>query len=323
MGNGRYGLPYKGSKNHIAEWIVDNLPPADVFCDLFFGGGAVTHRALLTDKYKQFVVNDIDGRLPKLFLDCCYGKYTLENHKEWISREEFFRLKDDDAYIALVWSFANNGVDYLYAKDLEPFKKALHYAVFFSDLSLMNEQGITLNDTEETDIYQRYLWFARQLKFIKKNPVYFENLTRAIEIERLQSLQSLQSLQEDYVSAFEKVKMQYAEKGLEILTYCDIPYQGSNCGKYKGFDNDRFHEWAREQDNIYISEYTMPDDFKPVAWCEKNILSAANGNSDKAIEKLFVNERTYWKLNKDQRYLISLNFSKQISLFDLMEDSCR
>ena len=41
----RYGLPYKGSKNAIAEWIVSYLPKADVFCDLFFGGGAITHRA--------------------------------------------------------------------------------------------------------------------------------------------------------------------------------------------------------------------------------------------------------------------------------------
>ena len=35
----RYGLPYKGSKNSIAEWIVDSLPRADIFVDLFFGGG--------------------------------------------------------------------------------------------------------------------------------------------------------------------------------------------------------------------------------------------------------------------------------------------
>ena len=49
----RYGLPYKGSKNSIAEWIVDSLPRADIFVDLFFGGGAITHRAMLTGKYKQ------------------------------------------------------------------------------------------------------------------------------------------------------------------------------------------------------------------------------------------------------------------------------
>lgn len=64
----RYGLPYKGSKNAIAEFIVNNLPRAHTFCDLFFGGGAITHRALLTREYEQFIVNDIDGRLPKFFL---------------------------------------------------------------------------------------------------------------------------------------------------------------------------------------------------------------------------------------------------------------
>lgn len=35
----RYGLPYKGSKNSIAKWIVDSLPKNNTFCDLFFGGG--------------------------------------------------------------------------------------------------------------------------------------------------------------------------------------------------------------------------------------------------------------------------------------------
>ena len=68
----RYGLPYKGSKNFIAKWVVENLPRSDYFVDLFFGGGAVTHAALLSGKYKHFIVNDIDGRLPKFFLDCPY-----------------------------------------------------------------------------------------------------------------------------------------------------------------------------------------------------------------------------------------------------------
>ena len=59
----RYGLPYKGSKNSIARWIIDSLPPADTFVDLFFGGGAVTHAALLSGKYQHFIANDIDDRL--------------------------------------------------------------------------------------------------------------------------------------------------------------------------------------------------------------------------------------------------------------------
>jgi len=44
----RYGLPYKGSKNGIAKKIVDALPAGEVFVDLFAGGCAVTHAAMLS-----------------------------------------------------------------------------------------------------------------------------------------------------------------------------------------------------------------------------------------------------------------------------------
>lgn len=146
----RYGIPYKGSKNSIAKWIVDSLPRADSFCDLFMGGGAVTHAALLSGKYKNFIINDIDGRMPRLFLDCIDGKYAPENHTEWISREDFFKVKDDDVYVALIWSFGNNGKDYLYSKEIEQFKKAYHYAVFYGDYSLFESQSINIGEMDNT-----------------------------------------------------------------------------------------------------------------------------------------------------------------------------
>lgn len=152
----RYGLPYKGSKNSIAKWIVDELPKAETFVDLFCGGGAITHRALISGKYQKFIMNDIDGRMPQLFIDCCRGKYTVENHTEWISRDDFFRLKDDDGYIALCWSFGNNGKDYLYSKEIEPFKKAYHYAVFFENYGLFEQQGINIPHSTKKTIYERY-----------------------------------------------------------------------------------------------------------------------------------------------------------------------
>ena len=60
----RYGLPYKGSKNAIAEWIVDALPEGECLVDLFCGGGAVTHCAMIQEKYPRHIMNDIDGRFP-------------------------------------------------------------------------------------------------------------------------------------------------------------------------------------------------------------------------------------------------------------------
>ena len=35
----RYGLPYQGSKNQIAEELLSFLPPGNRFVDLFGGGG--------------------------------------------------------------------------------------------------------------------------------------------------------------------------------------------------------------------------------------------------------------------------------------------
>lgn len=35
---GKYGIPYQGSKNAIAEDVVRLLPPAEYFVDLFGGG---------------------------------------------------------------------------------------------------------------------------------------------------------------------------------------------------------------------------------------------------------------------------------------------
>ena len=303
----RYGLPYKGSKNGIAEWIVDELPRAEVFVDLFFGGGAVTHRAMLTGKYERFIVNDIDGRLPKLFLDCAYGKYTVENHPEWISRAEFNAKKDEDAYIALVWSFGNNGKDYLYGKDIEDMKYAYHMAVYDGDTDALMPWGYKLLKSNKKSVYERYLDYQRQIK--KQNPsIQLEVVTRQTEIERLQSLQSLQSFGVDYQDV-------PIPKG--ALIYCDIPYQGTNCGKYKGFDHDRFYEWAEKQENIYISEYSMPDGFIPFAHKKKTVLSASDGNDYKADEMIYTNERTYNNLKMSKKEYIKLNFAEQLTLFDV------
>ena len=59
----------------------------------------------------------------------------------------------------------------------------------------------------------------------------------------------------------------------------------------------------------------MPDDFIPYAHQEKTVLSAANNNSIKANEIIFTNEKTFKKLNKNQKILARLNFSEQLSLF--------
>lgn len=302
----RYGLPYQGSKNSIAKWLISNLPSADTFVDLFCGGGAVTHCAMLSGKWNNFIMNDIDARLPILFKDCVYGKYTVENRREWVDRETFNRMKDKDAYIALVWSFGNNGKNYIYGSDIEKFKKDYHRAVYSNDTSILEKYGYKINPSKLNDVYGRYLEFNRQIKKFARNDLGI--LSRQIEIERLQSLQSLQSLGVDYRS----VKIQN-----DAVIYCDIPYAGTNCGKYQGFNHGEFCEWAEWQDNIFISEYQMPEAFIPIAKTTKRVLSAANGNSKVATEYLFTNRKTYNRFSKERKEKIGLEMASQLSLCNL------
>lgn len=156
----KYGLPYKGSKNKLAERIVSLLPKRTHLIDLFCGGCAVSHAALLRNKYEHIHINDINWMCPTLFIDALNGKY--QNETRWISREDFFRLKDTDPYVAVVWSFGNNLRDYLYSKEIEPLKKAIHYAIFFRDYTLGKELGYDLSFIEPiSDIQRRYATVKR------------------------------------------------------------------------------------------------------------------------------------------------------------------
>ena len=144
------------------------LPKRKHLVDLFCGGCAVSHAALLIGKYEHVRINDINARCPTLFRDAVEGNY--HNETRWISREDFARLKDADPYVAFVWSFGNNLRSYMYSTEIEPWKKALHYARVLGDYSLMEEFGIH-TDGSRADIIahhdeykKKYIrwWLAQQ-----------------------------------------------------------------------------------------------------------------------------------------------------------------
>nr|DAG85770.1 MAG TPA: DNA adenine methylase [Caudoviricetes sp.] len=179
-----YGLPYMGSKNKIAEWVVGHFPEKNHFYDLFAGGCAVTHCAMLKSKFKTFTINDI-SKMTELFTDAISGKYAAE--KRWISRKDFFALKDNDEYVRICWSFGNKGRNYLYSKEIEPWKKALHYARVYGDFSLMEEFGIRTDGTSidikknAAEYKEKYIrWY---LKNVLKSPAEYERLRSNLEIK--------------------------------------------------------------------------------------------------------------------------------------------
>lgn len=164
-----YGLPYKGSKSKIADKIVGLFPQRKRLYDLFCGGGAITHYALATHKFEEVFMNDVNWMCPTLFKNCLDGMY--ENEDRWISREEFDELKHTDPYVAFVWSFGNNLRDYIYGKEIESFKKALHWVLYYRDNSLISEMGYDLSHVCQIEnIEERYFAIKRYFKTLKITP---------------------------------------------------------------------------------------------------------------------------------------------------------
>ena len=96
------------------------------------------------------------------------------------------------------------------------------------------------------------------------------------------------------------------------VIYCDPPYANTDCGRYGGFDSERFYQWAEKQDNIFISEYSMPENFIPIAETVKTVLSSQT--TTYAVERLYTNERTWARLSDDSKYLYRQNFAAQLTL---------
>ena len=152
----------KGSKSKLAERIVSLFPRATHLYDLFCGGSAISHCALLKNKYQHIHINDINPMMPGAFIKALQGGFDDEDR--WISREDFFRLKDTDPYVAICFSFGNDLKTYCYGKEVEPLKKALHYAIFFDSYELSDALiGVDLRPIQKCATRQEKYLLAKRL----------------------------------------------------------------------------------------------------------------------------------------------------------------
>ena len=295
-----YGLPYAGSKSRIAHWVIDHLPRGRVLIDAFAGGCAITHRALLSQKWQTIIANDINGKYPQLFADAIHGKYRDE--KRWISREDFERLKSKDAFVACCWSFGNNLQSYMYSPAIEPYKRALHYAIVFDDFAPMQElmpevaQAVRDAIQGQNDLHDRritaqkiivktlkrltddnYLHSViqnntlyRTIRHTSRNAPSLQRMQRLESLQRLERLQSLQRLESlESLERLQVASLSYDEIDIppDAVVYCDPPYHACYKSLYDGtakaFDHNAFYDWCvsvSKTNPIFISEYSIEDD---------------------------------------------------------------
>ena len=294
--NKRYGLPYMGSKNSIATWVLSHLPKAENFYDLFCGGCSITHCAIENRMYRNYFINDIEGYLPYGFIDCLNGKYA-EDYR-WISHDQFDAQKGcGDLLVDICFSFGNNWrKGYAYSRDVEPLKQAIHYAVCFGDTSLLQDRfDVKLPELKNfQDKVKRMNVVKKELKgLFALYPQHLSSLDRLQNLERLIGIGELQKLsRHTTVGNITTSALSYdlvPINGNSVI-YCDIPYRSTAQYNDGDFDYERFYEWCSKQDQpLYISEYEMPEDrFVCIAAKKKQVLLCAQDNAKSRIEKIFI-----------------------------------
>ena len=233
----RYGTPYKGSKNSIAKWVVDSLPASDTLVDLFAGGCAVTHAAILSNKWKRVIANDILPA-PNVFQDATRGRF--HDVDMVTTREQFF--SSSDFATRLVYSFGNNTRDYIYSRDIERVKIAAERMI-----------------VAKTPRQRRLLYksFVMELEAYLHDGGTAESLR---SIERLQGLGGLERLQELERLEVSSRDYRYVTVPGGATVYADPPYRGTRQSQYRGtFDHEQFDAWLAEVDfPVYVSEFRCP-----------------------------------------------------------------
>lgn len=306
------GIPYMGSKRKLATDIIDFMvrrqPGATKLYDVFGGGGAISFTALQFPQFTDGVVwNDIDSRLCALVDYILKAKKHKQEHPElyklgnvyedllyqWVSREDFKinkeRLDWYGGYIQCVWSFGNNGANYMFGKDLEETKRLGHNLAVFgraSDLEAIHKYGIEIPDKvlSYKTLKQRRMFISGWSRNRKRFDIErLEQLQRLQQLERLERLQRLERRGVSYIDidpkSFEKT----------AIVYLDPPYEGT-ADYLNGINHNQLYEWIEKIEvPVYLSSYKSP--LKPVMALNHRTTLNGGGSKEesKRVEWLFWN----------------------------------
>ena len=259
MQSKQYGLPYKGSKNKIANWVIEHLPHkhSDYFIDLFAGGCAMSHAALLSGRYTWVIANDLTDT-PAVFKAACLKEF--ENYAATPDKKEFDEHKHTDRGMAILFSYTTGCSQYLWAEDNETKRLATKVVLGSS----VHERKNAFND------FIRYL--GKTGGFSKNNDL--NKLGKSEVIARLSRIQKLSELNKDSIDQLQPTRFDYRElffAGVpdSCLIYADPPYKNTDNRGYAAFDYAAFETWlaemAEKEQPVYVSEYTCPEGCSVVA----------------------------------------------------------
>jgi 16S rRNA G966 N2-methylase RsmD len=200
----------------------------------------------------------------------------------------------------------------MYGRDIEDYKRALHYAVVFGDYEPMLKcYGIDLSEIGGiADMRRRRIAASKIINKEGKEKVRSECCLNHLEnLERLQGLQDIEMLQQ-YCNGSAITRYNASYEDIEIkpnsFIYCDPPYknvkQFANSTKFNHNEFwDIMREWSKHN-MVFISEQEAPDDF--ICIWEKQVSRTIIPKAiPKATEKLFIHKDRY----KDYIYCLEVD----------------
>ena len=313
-------LPYMGSKRKLAKdiyQVISSNSNTNILVDPFCGGFAVSEEFLKHgwDVY----ASDINKYIVALLRAILFGDDWLNKQlakPDFITREKFFDItrnpdKYDDCvvgYVQCIWSFGNNGKEYLYGKQVEDIKHITHNYVINGDEKQFKEMLKVENISIPNELFPKMAeiplsdWFtrrrllqgtARKLYRKYKELEHLQRIGRLKNmcLQHLERLSNLENMLGNNIKQLETKQYKDAVIPNGAVVYCDPPY--ANTTKYVTgeFNSKEFWAWADEVSRtnpVYVSEYTAPDlaGWKSVLNIEMNV-TLGTDNNKKSMEHLF------------------------------------
>lgn len=269
----KYGLPYKGSKNAIAQKIVDALPNGKSFCDACCGGGAILMASALSGKYARVTGYDINEAIIGLIRATMiyFGTIDYEHDLPSIDRNGFFEARNRNAGICdwlvrYCYSFGNDGQTFLWSDETHEGFRLLEEAI----------RGETLDDR------------VRAIQELSKRNDALTLMSRVEPFVRLRRIKNVEQTMQDSktttcIDVGVKSMFDVDYEPFDVI-YFDPPYRNTK-GYFKiKFDYSAFEKLISELRDkgkrVFVSEYSQPTDgFTCVAEFSKQVLINKDGNT--------------------------------------------
>ena len=277
----KYGLPYKGSKNSIAQKIVDALPSGESFCDACCGGGAILMASAFSGKYARVTGYDINeaiiGLIRATMLD--FGTIDYEHDLPSVDRKAFFEARNRSAGISdwlvrYCYSFGNDGQTFLWSDEMHEGFRLLEDAI----------RGKTPLD-ERAHLIQELAKHKDAIELMSRVEP-FVRLRRIKKVE--QTMMSRKTITRIDVGVKSMFDVDY--EPFDVI-YFDPPYKDTK-GYFKvKFDYSAFEKLISglrdKGKRVFVSEYSQPTDgFTCVAEFSKQVLINKTGNTA-GVERLY------------------------------------